>query len=332
LNIVPIWIDGIRRVGRAPAILLGVWAVTIFVSLPLTLVLREMIAQHLGSSLAGERAAAGVDYDWMQEFGDQATGVGVTFRPTIIGFGAALDNLSAFLDNTSRPLVIVSAATAYMLLWLFLAGGIIDRYARERPTRAHGFFSACGELFFRFLRLAVVQWAVYALLFGLLHKWLFDRLYPRLFHDLTVERTAFLIRGSFYIVFAVLLGAVNLIFDYTKVRTVVEDRRSVTGAIAAAVRFVFRNPAAATALYAMNVAVFLLALTAYAFAAPGAGGAGAMTWVGLAVGQVYVLVRLGVKLAFWASETALFQSRFGHAGYAARPQPIWPDSPAAEAI
>ena len=57
-----------------------------------------------------------------------------------------------------------------------------------------------------------------------------------------------------------------------------------------------------------------------------------MTWVGLAVGQVYVLVRLGVKLAFWASETALFQSRFGHAGYVARPQPIWPDSPAAEAI
>src|SRR5205814_414539 len=207
LNIVPIWIDGIRRVGRAPAILLGVWALTIFVSLPLTLVLREMIAQHLGSSLAGERAAAGVDYDWMQEFGDQATGVGVTFRPTIIGFGAALDNLSAFLDNTSRPLVIVSAATAYMLLWLFLAGGIIDRYARERPTRAHGFFSACGELFFRFLRLAVVQWAVYALLFGFVHRLLFAKLYAQLTHDVTVERTAFLIRVGLYVVFGIVLAA-----------------------------------------------------------------------------------------------------------------------------
>jgi hypothetical protein len=332
LNILPIWIDGIRRVRRAPAILLGVWIVTVFVSLPLTLVLREMIAQHLGSSLAGERAATGVDYDWMQEFGDQATGVGVTFRPTIIGFGAVLDNLSAFLDDTHRPLVVASAASAYIVLWLFLAGGIIDRYARERPTRAHGFFSACGELFFRFLRLAVIQWAVYALLFGYIHAWLFDRLYPRLIHDLTVERTAFFIRASFYVLFALLAGAVNLIFDYTKVRIVVEDRRSVAGAIAAAARFLARNRGAATALYAINFAMFLLALAVYAIAAPGGRGAGVMTWVAVIIGQLYVLVRLWVKLAFWASETALFQARFGHAGYVARPQARWPDSPAAEAI
>ena len=157
-------------------------------------------------------------------------------------------------------------------------------------------------------------------------------LYPRVTRDLTVERTAFLIRASFYIVFALLAGAVNLLFDYTKVRTVVEDRRSVVGAIAAAGRFLVRNRAAVTALYAMNLGIFLLALAAYAIAAPGGGGAGVMTWVAVAVGQLYVLVRLWVKLAFWASGTALFQSRFGHAGYVARPQPKWPDSPAAEAI
>jgi hypothetical protein len=39
-----------------------------------------------------------------------------------------------------------------------------------------------------------------------------------------------------------------------------------------------------------------------------------------------------VKLVFWASETALFQSRLAHAGYVARPLPTWPDSPAADAI
>src|SRR5438477_4075350 len=201
MNALSAWVDGVRRVGRAPLVLLGVWVLTMLVSLPLTLVLREMIAQHLGSSLAGERAAAGIDYDWMQEFSDQATGIGVTFKPTIIGFGAVLDNLSAFLDNTTRPLVIVSAATAYIALWVFLAGGIIDRYARGRPTRAHGFFSACGELFFRFLRLAVVQLVVYAMLFGFVHRWLFARLYAQLTHDVTVERTAFLIRVGLYVVF-----------------------------------------------------------------------------------------------------------------------------------
>src|SRR5881397_2673632 len=104
MNALSAWIDGMRRVTRAPMILLGVWVLTVLVSLPLTVVLRGMMVQHLGSSLAGERAAAGTDYDWMQEFADQATGVGVTFKPTVIGFGAVLDNLSGFLDNTHRPL------------------------------------------------------------------------------------------------------------------------------------------------------------------------------------------------------------------------------------
>jgi len=35
---------------------------------------------------------------------------------------------------------------------------------------------------------------------------------------------------------------------------------------------------------------------------------------------------------FWASETALFQGRLAHAGYVAAAKPVWPDSPAAEAI
>jgi hypothetical protein len=321
-----------RRVTRAPMILLGVWVITMLVSLPLALVLRDMMAQHLGSSLAGERAAAGIDYDWMQEFGDQATGIGVTFKPTIIGFAAVLENSSAFLDNTARPVVIVGAASAYIVSWIFLAGGIVDRYARARPTRAHGFFSACGGFFFRFLRLAAVQWVVYAMLFGLVHRSLFDRFYPYATRDMTVERTAFSVRVALYLVFGIALTAFNLVFDYAKVRAVVEDRRSIVGALGAAVRFIGRNTGAAVGLYAANFVMVLLSLAVYALVAPGSGGAGATMWIGFAVGQIYVLARLWVKLVFWASETALFQSRFGHAAYVARPQPTWPDSPAADAI
>jgi hypothetical protein len=55
-------------------------------------------------------------------------------------------------------------------------------------------------------------------------------------------------------------------------------------------------------------------------------------WIGLAIGQLYVAARLWVKLLFWSSATALFQSRLAHAGYVARPEPQWPDSPAADAI
>ena len=326
------WGDGARRVIRAPAILIGVWALTLLVSVPLTLALRGMLAQHLGSSLEAGTAAAGVNYDWMQEFSDQASGLGTTFKPTVIGFGAVLDNLSGFLDDTRRPIVIVGAASVYILLWIFVAGGILDRYARDRPTRAYGFFAASGEFFFRFLRLALAQWFVYALLFGGLHPWLFDTLYPRLTHEITVERNAFLIRTALYLVFGIFVAAGTMIFDYAKVRAVVEDRRSMLSAINAAVGFIGRNRGGAAALFAANFGAFAIAVGLYAVVAPGARSAGLSMWLGVAVGQVYVLARLWVKLAFWASETALFQGRLSHAGYVARPEPTWPESPAAEAI
>src|SRR5205807_7989038 len=119
--------EGMRRVNRAPAVLAGVWIVSIVMTLPMALALRAMIEQHLGSSLAADTALSGVNYEWWQEFGEQATGLGTTFRPTIIGFGAVLDNLSAFVEDHARPAVLVGAAGAYMTTWLFLTGGIIDR-------------------------------------------------------------------------------------------------------------------------------------------------------------------------------------------------------------
>jgi hypothetical protein len=326
------WREGIRRVNRAPAIVAGVWVLTVLVSLPLALGLRGMLEQHLGNSLAADTAASGVNSDWWQEFSDQATGLGVTFKPTIIGFGAVLDNLSAFLDNDSRPVVIVGAASAYILLWIFFAGGIIDRYARDRATRAHGFFAASGVFFFRFLRLASVMWAVYAVLFGYLHPWLFGTVFPAMTREVTVERTAFFARIGLYLVFGVLLAACNLIFDYAKVRAVVEDRRSMIGAIQSAMGFIRRNAGAAITLYLVDFLLFLVVVMVYALVAPGAGTRGWSTWLGFAVGQLYVLARLWVKLMFWASETALFQGRLSHAGYVAAPQPAWPESPSAEAI
>jgi hypothetical protein len=324
--------DGIRRVNAAPAILASVWLLTLLVSLPLTLALRGLLEQHLGASLAADTAASGVNYDWMQEFGDQATGLGTTFTPTIIGLGAVLDNLSAFVDNVHRPLIIVGAASVYVVLWIFISGGIIDRYARDRATRAYGFFAASGVFFFRFLRLAVVMAIAYGFLFGYVHPFLFDRLYPRMTRDLTVERTAFFVRVALYVVFGLALAACNLMFDYAKVRAVVEDRRSALGAIGAALRFVRRNLAAAVTLYLANFALFVLVVAIYAGMTLSVGGIGWTMWIAFAIGQVYVVARLWVKLIFWASETALFQGRLAHAGYVATPTPTWPESPSAEAI
>jgi hypothetical protein len=70
------------------------------------------------------------------------------------------------------------------------------------------------------------MFGVYGLLFGYLHSWLFDRMYPRFIREVDVEQTAFFVRAGLYLVFGLALGVCNLVFDYAKVRAVVEDRRS----------------------------------------------------------------------------------------------------------
>jgi len=329
---VPAWRDGLRRVFRAPAVVAGVFAFTLFAALPLALALRGALEAHMGRSLMADAAAEAVNYDWWQEFASQASGLATTFSPAIVGFAATLDNLSSVLDAEPEVLPITAALAAYLVAWTFLSGGILDRLARQRPTRTFGFFGASGVFFWRFLRLSVIAGLVYWFLFSYVHAWLLDEGFRRLTRDVAVERDAFLWRIALYMVFGACLVAANITFDYARIRLVVEDRRSALGALRAALRFVGRHPRTVIGLYALNALVFFVLLGVWSLVAPGAGPVGGLMWVGFVVAQLYLLARIVLKLQFIASQTALFQASMAHAAYTAAPAPVWPESPAVEAI
>jgi len=322
------FVDGVNRVKRAPWLVIGLWLSTLLMAMPLAIALQDVLSTHLGASLAARQAAAGVNYDWWNEFLAQTSGVGATFTPGIIGFAAVMKNISTVADATALPTVIITAVAANLAMSLFLIGGAMDRLARDHEIRVTAFFAACGTYFFRFLRLGIVAALVYWVLFGRYHSWLFDEVYPLVTEDMTVERTAFFIRVALYAAFALPLFFVNMLFDYAKVRAVVEDRRSMLSAIAASWRFIMRQPMAVCGLYAINALLFLVVIGLYYLVAPG----GSANLSAFAIGQIYIVLRVVARLQFAASQTALFQSRLAHAGYVARPVPKWPDSPAAEAI
>ena len=324
--------EGIRRVNGAPMVVVGVFALTLAVALPLSYVMRSLIEAHLGASMAADTAAAGTNYDWWQEFTAQGSGLATTFIPAITGFGAVLENLSSLLDNAKLTPVITAVTAIWLLLWSFMSGGIIDRFARARRTRSHGFFGACGMHVWRLLRLGLAALAVYGFLFGYVHTWIFTDGYPRWTRDVTVERSAFAIRLACYAVFGGLLILCSVIFDYARVRIVVEDRRSALGALLAGSRFARRNFSAALGLYALNAVAFLVLVGLYALVVPGAPRSGWSMWVVLGLGEAYILLRHYLKLLFYASETVFFQGALAHAAYTAAPPIVWPDSPAAETI
>ena len=322
--------EGIRRVNRAPIVLACVFVVTLMTALPFSMVLRDALQAHLGNSVLAEQVSRGVNVQWWNEFLAQTGALGKTFQPSIIGFAAVLDNLSVFADAEGRPSPILWLGAVYLLLWLFLTGGVLDRYARARPTRSYEFFTACGMYFVRFLRLAPIVAATYYVLFAVIHPLLLDDTFAELTRDVTVERTAFFVRLGLYAVFGTLLVLVSIIFDYAKVRAVVEDRRSMVGAVVAGARFARRNARAVAALYALTGSLFVVLLLLYAVAAAGAGATGAGMWLAIGIGQLYLLGRLWIKLVFLASETALFQSRLAHVGYVAAEPIARPEPPIVE--
>ena len=136
-----------NRVKRAPWLVIGVWLSTLLLALPLTLVLQEQIAAHLGASMAAQAAADGVNYDWWNEFLAQTSGVGASFVPAILGFAAVMKNISTVADASAHADGDRRRRwSIYMLVSLFLAGGVLDRLARDRDLGAGAFFSACGVL------------------------------------------------------------------------------------------------------------------------------------------------------------------------------------------
>jgi hypothetical protein len=331
MSVARAWNQGWRRALSAPWIVIGLWLVTLLLALPLAVALRGMLAEHLGASVAAGTAASGVNFDWWNEFLAQAAGIGQTFVPAILGFAAVMKNLSTLADAGPLPTVIASVVTANIVVSVFLLGGVLDRLARDRSVGSRGFFAACGVFFFRFLRLGAIAGLVYYFLFTWLHPLLLDNAFLALTRDVTVERTAFGYRVGLYLVFAAALLFVNVLVDYAKIRMVVEDRRSAIGAVAASMRFVRRHTGAAFGLYLLNTMVFLTVLLLYFMTAPGAAG-GITAWLALLIGQLYIVLRVMVRVMFAASQIALFQDRLAHARYTAAPVPVWPDSAAAEAI
>lgn len=299
----------------SPRQLVVLWLALMLVALPAGVLIEESIRASIGASRVDESLREGLDLSWLGEYRSRARGLGQTVRPSIVGRGAVFDNLESWF---SGELFLDPRATAfgaaYALVWLFLLGAVLDRFARRERKFVLAPFLAAGARFFpRLLRLTAISAVLY---FGIyrLARWLFPWI-ERLTRDVTVERqvlAAHLVGAS---VVVVLLGLVNLVFGYAKIAVVCEGRRSSLGAAMRAARFVAGHPGKTLGLYVALALIGLLLLAVYALMAPGPGQS---TVLGIAlaflVGQLYLVARLALRLTFFGAQMRLYESeRFGGA-------------------
>lgn len=247
------------------------------------------------------------------------------FADTVATFHAARTQLEWGVVEPATARVV----TACLVMWLFLSGGILDRMARARPIRTAAFFAACGIHAVRFLRLALLVAPFYWLVFGWVYRYLFGTLWTRWTNEFTTVREGIEIRAPFYAIVVLLLVLLHLVHAFARVRTVVEDRRSMIGAAGAAIRFVRRRPFRIAGLLFMNVFTMAAMLRLWYSAAPVASDSAVYAFF---VTHVFVVLFTWTRVAWMASEVVFFQGELAHATYTAAPIPVWPDSPAAEAL
>ena len=295
------FIGGLRRVAAAPSLLFGVYGVT--------------LAVVLGMQLAP--GGAGVVYPRSAAAAGALAGIPQTFGPGLVGFQAVLSTLADLYAGW--PLgAAAGIAVAGVAAWTFLAGGILDRLARQHGTGGAAFFATCRHHFWPLARLAALAGAVYWLLLVGLYPWVLGDPSGPPARLPTVPANAAPLRSALQVMFGAGVAGVGLVIDYARVRAVVEDRRSMVGALLAALRFVRRRPAAVAGLWLMNAALATAALAAWTLLAPGPGAVSPALRGAFLGGQLCIAAQLFAQLAAWGSQAAYFQDQLAHATYVAR--------------
>lgn len=301
---------GLSRVLGAPVLVIWLWLVNFIVALPFAVAMAGSIEDSLGGSLVQESLRVGFDMGWYGEYDSQAKGLERTLSPSLVGLGAFLDNVEDWLNGSlfEKFSGVVGLGILYALLWSFFLGGILHRYSDGAGLfRLPEFFSQGGTFFFRFLRLAILAGALYYLIYRL-SAWLFRRIETAT-RDVTVEETVlgYVVAGSLFVAF--LLTFVNLAFDYAKIATFRENRRSMLLAALKGFGFVLANLGRTMTLYYGLGFVGLVLLGVYALVAPGAGQMALPSVLfAFLIGQLYLVAKLVLRLTFYAGQMSLYES------------------------
>jgi len=299
---------GLRRTLGSPGMVLGFWITGLVVALPAAAVMGVALERSIGSSQAHERLRAGFDMGWYGEFSADARGIETTFRPTLAGVTAFLDNAEGLLDGgLFRGFAgLIGVAVLYGLVRLLLLGGALRRFAA--PDRKRGmarFLQDGAELFPRFLRLALLAAPCYALVY-LLHHRLYQAVESAT-ANVTDEVTVLMPSLAVWLLSGLLLIVVHQVFAYARIVTAIEGRRSMLLASLRGAGFVLGHPLRTTGLHLLAVLAIVVLLAGWALLGPGTAQAGYFgVAMALLAGQFYLILRTGLRLAALGARTELY--------------------------
>jgi len=229
-----------------------------------------------------------------------------TFIKTLSGF--LYDFFFRWEINRASTSLLFLLSLLYVCINSFLSGAFIAVYSKEYPFSFTEFLTEGARYFGKFFRITLVALLVYFLFFNLVVDWINSSIaqWTQAEASETVPYTYYMIRN---VVVLLSFSFLSMIFDYTRVRMIVDDRTSSLAASAAGTKFAVTNARSTYGLYLLLCLIGVVLVALYAMIEKVIPQDSYWPLLFLFVlQQCYMLARFGLKAVFYACQTRLYQT------------------------
>jgi len=206
---------GASLVWRRRGVLWWVFAVNIALGALGAWPAARQLKYALGHSLASEQLYRGFDLGMFYE----------VLRVADVNLLRLPASSNLFTSLFGLTISSYAAAGLFAIFMLFVNGGILEAYRRDRRLDTGAFFAASGAFFWRFLRLMLISLVVFALLGNAYLA--VEKTSDYLGDKAAAEQIGFVIWLAGVIILVLLTMFVRLWFDVAKVRAVAQNERGM---------------------------------------------------------------------------------------------------------
>lgn len=304
------FIKGFKTTKKTARMVLLLFIVNLAFAMILAVPMYHSLKDSFGDSLVGEGMAKGFDMLWWEEYRDQSEGLAKTFTPSIIGKGAILNNLEGLILMTffALPPVILIFGLIYIIFRTFLAGGILSTFnLNESKFSLKKFFGGAGTHFPHFFLVMLVSWFIFYGMLGSLYRG-FSSIRNSIAQNSFSEVTPFYLGLVFSVILLFLLFLLQMLFDYTRIQIVVEQRTNILIALRDAFRFISKHLGSTLGLFYLlvlvNFGITLIYLLLKSFI-PQSTAVGVISV--FLIQQLFVFALIFIRCWLYASELELYK-------------------------
>jgi len=194
----------------------------------------------------------------------------------------------------------------FMLLYIFLYGGVIGRIAaQDEKMKMSDFLADCSKYFFAFLRVSLISLVAYLAVFGGIYG-IISALFNIWKKNASTEWPLILSSILEFLILVLLFSVVRMFFDYVRVRLVVEKSKKTIRATLLNHAFIGKRFFRAWFLYLLVGLITAAIGAVYLAVYQPLPNIGVLLIVGFVWQQIYVLSRMWTKILFYSTEYHFF--------------------------